>query len=163
MKIKIIIGVAVLAILGVSAFVVTKDGQSATEEQMNKLRGTDTYYMHSEELVMPDPYAVEEGEGIMTNLMDKKMVKLKFDVKYQLGLDWGEDPTAAMAAFAAGAADIRSDLITRLRAKKETDLVGLELRVFKEELITMIDDIVFPKRYGRVTKVLIKELIIQGG
>ncbi len=160
MKIKIIIGVTVLAVLGMAAFVITGDEKSATDAQLEKLRGTDSYYMHSEEMVQPDPYG--EGTEIMTNLMDNKMLKLKFDVKYQIGLDWGEDYTAARAAFAKSAQDIRSELITRLRAKKESDLMGLELRAFKEEVIEMVDSLVFPKRYGRVTKILIKELIIQG-
>ncbi|MCB9834135.1 MAG: hypothetical protein H6807_16860 [Planctomycetes bacterium] len=159
MKIKIIIGVAVLVVLGVAAFVVTGDGKSATEEQMDRMRGTDAYYAHSVEMVKEDPYG---GGEIMTNLMDNKMLKLRFDVKYQIGLDWGDDFGPAQAAFDAAAADIKSELFTRLRAKRSVDLVGLELRVFKEEMIEMIDGIVFPKRYGRVTKFLIKDLIIQG-
>ena len=52
MKIKIIIGVVVLIIAGVGAFVVAGGEPSASQEQMEKMRGTEGYYAHSEEQVI---------------------------------------------------------------------------------------------------------------
>lgn len=159
MKIKIIIGVVVLIIAGVGAFVVAGGEPSASQEQMEKMRGTEGYYAHSEEQVIVDPYGEME---IMTNLMDNKMLKLKFDVKYRVGMEWGDDFAPAQEAFANNISEIRNELLTRIRGKETKDLKGADLLIFKQELVDIINDIVFPKQRGRVSKVLIKDLIIQG-
>ena len=159
MKMKIIISVVVLTIISVAAFVVAGGEPKASQEQMEKMRGTEGYYSHSKEEVQIDPYGEME---IMTNLMDNKMLKLKFDVKYRVGLEWGEDFSPAMEAFTMAMSEIRSELLTRIRGKESKDLKGVELLIFKQELIDIINDIVFPKQMGRVSKILIKDLIIQG-
>ena len=159
MKIKILIGVVLLVVIGVAAFVVAGGEPSATEEQMEKMRGTEGYYAHSKEEVRPDPYGESE---IMTNLMDDKMLRLKFDVKFKIGMEWGDDFAPATKAFDDAATEIRSELLTRIRGKEEKDLKGAELLIFRQDIIDLINDIVFPKRKGIVTKVLIKDIIIQG-
>ncbi len=159
MKPKIIIGVAVVAIVAVAAFVVAGGEPSATQEQMVMMRGTEAYYAHSEEETIVDPYGEQE---IMTNLMDDKMIKFKFDVKYRIGMEWGDDFGPAQEAFTKAQSEIRSELMTRIRGKEAKDLKGAELIIFKQELIDLINDIVFPKQMGKVTKILIKDLVIQG-
>ena len=159
MKLKIIIGVAVLAIISVAAFVVAGGEPSASQEQMEKMRGTEGYYANSTEEVLVDPYG--EGE-IMTNLMDDKMLKLKFDLKYKIGMEWGDDFGPAQEAFLTAQSEIRSELLTRIRGKEAKDMKGADLLIFKQELIDIVNDIVFPKQMGRVSKILIKDLIIQG-
>lgn len=159
MKIKIIIGVAVLVVAGVAAFVVAGGEPSASQEQMEKMRGTEGYYAHSEEQVQIDPYGEME---LMTNLMDNKMLKLKFDVKYRIGMEWGDDFEPAQLAFTNGVSEIRNELLTRIPGKESKDFKGTDLLIFKQELVDIINDIVFPKQMGRVSKVLIKELLIQG-
>ena len=155
---KIIIAVAVIVIAGVAAFVVVGGEPSINEEQMEKMRGTEAYYIHSEEFVLENPYG--EGE-IMTNLMDGGVVKLKFDVKYKIGLEWGEDPALAIEAFTAAAKEIRSELFLRVRGKDATNMKGPELLILKQEIIDLINDIVFPKQMGRVTNILVTDMFVQ--
>ncbi len=159
MKIKIIIGVVVVLIAGVGAFVVAGGEPTATQEQMENMRGTEGYYAHSKEEVIPIPYGEKE---IMTNLMDNKILKFSFDLKYRIGMEWGEDFGPATEAFAAAQQEIRDELLTRIRGKEAKDLKGTDLLIFKQELIDVINDIVFPKQMGRVSKLLITDLIIQG-
>ena len=160
MKLKIIIaGVAVLVVLGVAAFVMSGDGISASQEQMEKMRGTELYYAHSKTEVIPDPYG---EEVLMTNLTDSKVLRMKFDVQYQIGQEWGDDFSMAQAAFTEKMTAIRSSLIMHMRAKKSEDLVGAGMMIFKQEIIDSLNDVVFPKMMGRVTDILVKDFIIQG-
>ena len=159
MKIKIIIGVVILALVSVGAFVVVGGEPSASQEQMEKMRGTEGYYVHSDEETIIDPYG--EGE-IMTNLMDDKMLRMKFDVRYRIGMEWGDDFSVAQEAFTAATKEIKSEVLTRVRGKESKNMKGADFLIFKQELIDVINDIVFPKMRGQVTKILITEFVIQG-
>lgn len=159
MKVKIIIGIATLAILGVGAFVVSGDGVKVNEEEMKRMRGTDGYYAHSEEYQLPSPYGEKE---LMVNLTDKGIVKIAFDLVYKVGLEWGEDNDEAMAAFMKNEGKIRSALIILFSNKRQDQFSGSEMLILQGEIRETINDIVFPSRMGRVEAVLFKDLVIQG-
>ena len=157
---KILIGVAFLAILGGAAFVVASDGTKVNQAEMEKMRGTDAYYLESDELDLAAPYGEEE---LLIALQDKVFIKIAFSLKYKLGMEWMETPEMATEAFAKKALEIRSSLILDLSGRTSEDLKGAKLLLFQEHLIDLINEIVFPKKMARVEKVLFQHVLVQGG
>lgn len=157
MKKKLIIGVVALVGIGVAAFMVSQSGVPAPNpDAMERLRGTEGYYADSPELTQADP----AGE-LVANLGDGPYVKIKFDASYRLGKEWTAEGGEAAAAFAAKSAAIRSALIILLGNKKSTELKGATLVLFKEEVIKILNDIVFSKKMARVEDIVFKELLVQ--
>lgn len=159
MKIKILIGVAILAVASLAAFVVSGDGTKVGQEQMETMRGTEAYYSGATPMIKAEPY----GEGdIIVNLDDPtKILTMKFDVSYRVGMEWRDDPQQAETAFADRASEIRSRLIILLRGKTPDQIQGANVVLLQEEILQLIDEVAFPKRRARVDKVLIKNLLIQ--
>ncbi len=162
MKIKIIIGVVVVAIIAVAAFVVAGDGTSANAAELEKMRGTEGYYADGEMMVAVDPMGVP---NLIANCADApRIAKIAFDIQYKLGKEWLKTPEMATQALSKHAVEIRSAMILLIASKKSTEIItGGNAVTFLEEVRRMINEIVFPKQMARVERVLIKELIVQGG
>lgn len=157
---KILIPVAALAILGGAAFVVASDGTKVNQAEMEKMRGTDAYYIEGEEMDMLTPYGEDE---LLIALQDGVFIKIAFTLKYRLGMEWQETPEMATEAFTKKAPEIRSTLILDMSGRSSEDLKGAKLLLFQEQLIDMINEIVFPKKMARVEKVLFQSVLVQGG
>ena len=161
MKIKLILGVAVIGIISVAAFVVAGDGTKMNAAEMEKMRGTDGYYADSEMMTQIDPMGVPH---VLASCADPgKIVKLAFEVQYKLGKEWAETPELAATAFGEHAVEIRSALILMIAGKTENEMIrGGSAIKFLEEIRSMMNEVVFPKQMARVEKVLIKEMLVQG-
>lgn len=156
---KILIAVAFLAVLGGAAFVVASDGTKVNQAEMEKMRGTDAYYLEGEELDMPAPYGEDE---LIIALQDGVFIKIAFSLKYRLGMEWIDSPDEAAMAFTTKAPEIRSALILDLSGRTSEDLKGAKLLLFQEHLIELINETVFPKKMARVEKLLFQHVLVQG-
>lgn len=157
MKKKMLIGGVGVMALGVAAYLASSAGIPApNQDTMERLRGTEGYYADSETQVFPEP-----GGELVANLSDGPYVKLKFDVEYKLGKEWTVKGGEAAAAFAGKAANIRSALIILLGSKKSTELKGADVVILKEEIVKMLNETVFPKKWARVEDIIFKELLVQ--
>ncbi|MEZ6195531.1 MAG: flagellar basal body-associated FliL family protein [Planctomycetota bacterium] len=159
MKLKILIGAAVAVVLGVSAFVVAGGGEKVDQAYWDKIRGTEQYYEKSEVLTAPTPYGEKD---LMVNLVDKKIVVFSFDIQYRLGGEWMETPELATLALEAKAAEIRSRIIIMFTSRKSTDFSGAGLEGLMLEIISMMNDLAFPKGMARIETMVIKNLVLQG-
>ena len=163
MKKKLLILVAVVAIVGVAAFVVAgKEGKKVNPAELERIRGTDSYYSESDLITKVDPMGIPPD--LVANCADApKLVKLAFDVQYKIGQEWTDTPEMAGDAFTKHATEIRSAMILMIGSKKSNEMIGgSNSIVFMEEIRKAINEIVFPTKMARVEKVLVKSFIVQG-
>lgn len=86
---------------------------------------------------------------------------MKFDVEYRIGKELIHQHKDGADTFAAKSSKIRSMLILMLGSKTPDQLQGPNLLVFKEELVKMLNDALFPEKLARVEDVYFKEWVIQ--
>jgi flagellar basal body-associated protein FliL len=150
-------GIGGLAALGAAAFVMASAGTPApNHDAMEKLRGTDAYYAESESKV-----ATDVGGELVAGLNGGSFVKLKFDVEYRVGKESLKHPDKLAAAFTEKSSKVRSMLILMLGSKTTEALRMPNLLVFKEELVRMLNDALFPEKLARIEDVYFKELVVE--
>jgi flagellar basal body-associated protein FliL len=158
MKMKIMIGVAVLVVIGVAAFVVAGKGEDLDPSQLAALRGTEGYYAKSEPILAAEPYGAGE---ITVNLKDQWFLKISFDAIYKNGLEWVETPEVSAQELSDKASQIRSRLLIVLSGLESTNFNGAPLEKLLEEIKSHINEIVFPLQRARVEKIVLKNMLTQ--
>ncbi|MCA9322806.1 MAG: flagellar basal body-associated FliL family protein [Planctomycetes bacterium] len=162
MKIKLIIGVAFVAIIAVAAFVVAGGGTKLNAAELEKMRGTEGYYAEQEMLSFADPMGPLPPELIATCADAPKVIKFAFDVQYRLGKEWAETPEMATEAFTKKMVEVRSNMILMIASKTSSEITGGSAVAFLEEVRRTLNEVVFPKKMARVERVLIKQMFVQG-
>ena len=171
-KKALVFGLVGVVAVGAAAFVFASAGTPEKDhksEDLKKLRGTEAYYADQKTEVANDI-----GGELVANLAGGSFVKLKLDVEYRPGMEWEKtlhdlaaagkgDPKAgpAGAYFAEKNSKVRSALILTLGRKSVEQLQGANLLLFKEELVRMINDLLFPDKVARVEDVYFKDWVIQ--
>lgn len=155
-KKMMIFGGSALALVAASLILVTAGIPSGAASSAH-LRGTDAYYANSE------PATAEAvGGQLLTNLSDNTIAKIQFNAEYRIGLEWAdESPEAAATAFTKSTAKVRSALIVMMGSKTSKDLRGSNLLVFKEEVVQMLNRVVFPESMARVDDIVFETLLVQ--
>lgn len=150
-------GIGGVVALGAAAFVFSQGGTpEPSKNAMDKIRGTDAYYADADPATQADV-----GGELVANLAGGSFVKMKFDVEYRIGKEWEKTPGDAVTAFTSKASKVRSLLILMLGSKTPEQLQGPNLLVFKEELVKMLNDAIFPDKMARVEDVYLKDWVIQ--
>ncbi|MEE9391632.1 MAG: flagellar basal body-associated FliL family protein [Planctomycetota bacterium] len=160
MKMKLIIGVVALAVIGGAAFVVASGGEKMNEDQLDAMRGTDPYYVDSELITVIAPYG---GGEILTNIQESKIVKLGFEIQYRVGIRWQEDPMPAADALAKVASQLKSQLLITLSGREPATFKGAGLSMLRQEILDMINELAFPLQEARVEAVNLTTIFVQGG
>ena len=90
MKAKIIIGASILIITALAAFVISSGATPASQEEMDRIRGTAAYYAGSELMTVENPYGEEE---LLVNLQDGKIAKIetRAEIKLRVGMLDGQE------------------------------------------------------------------------
>lgn len=158
MKLKLLLGVTVLIVIGVAAFVVAGGGTDVDPEKLAALRGTEGYYAKSE----PIPVAAPYGEGEITvNLKDQWFLKISFSAVYKIGLEWIDTPEMAAQALDAKKGQIRSRLLIMLSGLESSNFNGAPLEQLLQEIKGYINDIAFPLQRARVEEIVLTNLLTQ--
>ena len=156
-KKKIIGAIGGVVALAGAAFILVTSGIPSSASNLSHLRGTDAYYTEA----TPQTQVGVGGE-LLTNLADKTIAKMTFNAEFRVGREWAADsPDAAAAAFAKNTTRVRSALIVMMGSKTSSDLRGSSLLTFKEEVVQMLNRIVFPDGMARVDDIVFETLLVQ--